>query len=1351
MRVPKLAVTFFVPVALCAAIAPPVRTRVPLPRPFATIAPFSTTTPIGASALHRAESARFVGAVPAGARVPLSQLPPLPAKTAANSGRRLAKGSIRAMDATGATITVTASATDTDCVNTSGALFALNCTVYWQSSGLPGGDRYQDYYISATNGSDYTATATASGGTYTGTGGAQRNVSLNATGTWIFGTYDTTKAQWVTVVYIDVGQAFQIQVFQDSAHTQEVYQFDAAHSGAAYILVSNITASDTYVVYIEQTSLHPNCVYVSPAQSTPAGTGQLCNPSLSPGIGAPGGSLSVTWPLNSSDAAGAYSIVVYDLTIGQRLGQVQVGLIGSNNTALLVAPDGSGAGINPSPNPVPNNPPVNPAPQPYIAWDGTTDQSTTGISLNVTGLAGNSYTWSVSDPDGQVLGTSTATFSAPSGTYASHVFNFSTLGVLGAGYYPSPTFTASLYNKSQGVMVATTTFKILGYYSQTQFTTGSGTSQTLDVGAAGGSVAAALVLSNAGAVRYTTAYSDSFSGLEFSTGTDFTVTGGLAAGDGYGVLAVPNGHTLAQCQAAGGCSTTVTDSNGNLWSVTDWCSATGTTTQKRDAQCILLFTPSASGTVLAAGASITLGSVTFSTTANETCGTSCAGMAAELPTHGLAWSAIGTSAAPVYTASAPFYFATGTGYSGTASMVLYGNTNDGTGNQVEEHYFKTNTAHAAYIRPDPFNVDNSYFNEYAFTITNNSSQEITELAIGLPGTYGTLNEINYYSTPANGWTLDIPCPGTLFATKYVCLAAPYSRFFGYQGINPGDTETVYLYANAPTSSFSYTDWTVFAAEPVPFQMTPTGTATIPAGPSNPYTVDGLGFAMYSLDSTLMSATFEPSNVGRTLPTVDAVFQNTSLAEDANPDYVDAVVIQIPNGSVNAGPTLQSPPTGWTYEGTTGANPQYYWFGVCAGQRGNGNRSGPPGVTNGIGTYPLNGDAAALPTCSAAQEQNSLAPGAKLDARFTLQNVANGTNTFYMWAHGANGGGWSNKMTFSFNASSLSGNAGFASINGTAVPTNSEPSISADSNVYTYTATIPSNSGATSNSSFTITVPATDINGLTASQLGASPWAVSSVSIASQSGATTCAIGSVTNPSGSTNGSIVVSGCNFSNMGGSVTVQFTGASPSVQNDEFLFPTTITTGNGTTTAAETWAGDQRVQVEDMIGLSVVVDPNNPGPGGSTPVVNCPNCSFAGSTIDFGNVTNMTQTQYTDVARASVTAYASGHTNGWVLCMETDTNPASNHAGVSHELQALVDGAHSTSATGLSYGDSSYTDIPVAASGVSQLLLATGPFSTTRTTPYDVIQSYQLSMGTELAAGAVAQITYTLIEDTSSCPST
>ena len=1256
------------------------------------------------------------------------------------------------MDATGATITVTTDPYDNDCVNTSGALFALNCTVEWRSSGLPGGnDYYQDYYISAGNGSDYTGTATASGGTYRGAGGAQHNVSLNATGTWIFGTYDTTTAQWVTVVYIDVGQSFSIQVFQDSAHTQEVYQFDAAHSGAAYVLVSNVTAGDKYVVYVEQTSLKPSCVYVAPAQSTPAGIGQLCNPSLSPGVAAPGGSLSVTWPLNSSDAAGAYSIVVYDLTTNQRLGQVQVGLIGSNNTALLVAPDGSAAGINPSPNPVPNNPPVNPPPQPYVAWDGSTDQSTTGVSLNVTGLSSNAYTWSVSDPDGQVLGTYTSTFGASSGTYASHVFDFSTLGVLGPGYYPAPTFTAALYNKSQGLMVATTTFKIVGYYSQTQFTTGSGTSQTLDVGAAGGTVTAALVLSNAGAVRYTTAYSDSFKGLEFSTGNDFAVAGGMAAGDGVGVLAVLNGHTLAQCQASGGCSTTVTDSSGSLWSVTDWCSATGTTAEQKNAQCILLFTPSASGTVLAPGASITLGSVNFSTTTHENCGSNCAGSTSELPTHGLAWSAIGTSGAPIYTASAPFYFATGTGYSGTASMVLYGNTNDGNNNQVEEHYFKTNTAHAAYIRPDPYNVDNSYYNMYAFTITNNSSQEITELAIGLPGTYGTLNEINYYSTPYGGWALDIPCPGTLFATKYVCLAAPTTRYGGPQGINPGATQTVYLYANAPTSSFQYTDWTVFAAEPVPFQMTPTGTATIPAGPSNPYTVDGLGFAMYSLDSTLMSATFSPSTVGTNLPTVDAVFQNVTLAEDANPDYIDAVVIQIPNGSVNAGPTLQAPPTGWTYEGTTGANPRYYWFGVCNGQYSNGNQSGPPGATNGIGAYPLNNDAAALPTCSAAQERNSLAPGGKLDARFTLQNVTNGTNTYYMWAHGANGGGWSNKMTFSFDASALSGNAGFASINGTSVPSNSEPAISQDSNVYTYTATIPANAGATNNSSFTIAIPATDVNGLTASQLGASPWSVSAVTVKAQSGATTCAIGSTTNPSGSTNGSIVVKNCNFSNMGGSVTVQFTGSSPSVQNDEFLFPTTITTGNGTTTAAETWAGDQRVQVEDMIGLSVVVDPNNPGPGGSTPVVDCPNCSFAGSTIDFGNVTNMTQTQYSDVVRASVTAYASGHSNGWVLCMETNTNPTSNHAGVSHELQALADGAHSTSAAGLSYGDASFTDIPITASGVSQLLLAKGPFSTTRTAPYDLIQSYQLSMGSELASGAVAQITYTLIEDTSSCPST
>ncbi len=189
-------------------------------------------------------------------------------------------------------------------------------------------------------------------------------------------------------------------------------------------------------------------------------------------------------------------------------------------------------------------------------------------------------------------------------------------------------------------------------------------------------------------------------------------------------------------------------------------------------------------------------------------------------------------------------------------------------------------------------------------------------------------------------------------------------------------------------------------------------------------------------------------------------------------------------TVSGNPAPTTP--GWAYLGQQASGGfTNYWFGVCAGQFVTAD--GPPATT------PLTSPAAALPQCTNAQEQYSLAPSATLTVPIKFSNLPAGTANFNMYAHGANANGWTSAKQFSLNVSSASASAGFSAAGGyptpAPVPANTVPQIGGDPNVtygnaYTYTV---KNTGPTNITSLTVTVPGTDVNGNNATDGSGQTW------------------------------------------------------------------------------------------------------------------------------------------------------------------------------------------------------------------------------------------------------------------------
>ncbi len=768
--------------------------------------------------------------------------------------------------------------------------------------------------------------------------------------------------------------------------------------------------------------------------------------------------------------------------------------------------------------------------------------------------------------------------------------------------------------------------------------------------------------------------------------------------------------------------------------MTDFCSAGGVTVK---GECDIIATPSSASTVLATGAFLIIPTITFYNANGSSCSTSCTGTTSVLPTHGLTWSSLSNTSF----AWTPVYFSNGSALSGTAHILLYG-MNGPSGRQfsaapppaADAHLFTSRFAQADYHQASPYPINYQYYDILGLTIKNNTAQPITEFALSLPGPYAANNTLEYVAIDnqsSGKWAVSAPCANANLSAAWVCFTAQ-----GANNVPANGTTTIYFEETTTPTSFGYSDVLVQALQPQNFFITADNASVqVPVGPSNPYDVDSLAMALYSLNSSYMATSFAPGTAGAgTSPTLTLNVTNTTTADDPFPDYVDSVIVAVPTTlTITGNPTPTT--AGWSYLGkqTVGGFTNY-WFGVCAGQFVTAD--GPPATT------PLTSPAAALPQCTAAQEQNSLAPAGSLAVPFVFSNLPAGSPSFNMYAHGANGDGWTLAKPFSLNVSSASASAGFSAAGGypaaTAVTANTVPQIGGDAdptfgNAYTYSI---KNTGSANITSMTITVPGTDTSGNNATDSSGQTWVLTAApTLAGNVDGCTVTSSSSASTSG-TNGAINIGGgsCAFK-PGDTMQVKITAKGPSSENDTYQWTTTLNPSS--TTAGETWLGDTDIKVVLSIGLNMVIDPNNPGPGGSTPVISCGTCGFSGTTVDVGNVNNNSSGTFTDIARASV-YITSATTVTWSLSVQASSNPVNSTGAPAHELQTAVDSGNSSQAAGITFDQTAYAVVPTA----SSLLLANGTSITSRSTPYDVLQDFKVSIGNENIVPQTATLTYTLV---------
>ena len=1332
--------------------------------PPAALAPIHRVTPLpaapGMTLPSPTVASVFVGGVAKGSKVPLARLPRIPQQTKANTATPNGSHRIRPDAASGAYISLYG----TSCFSF-GFQFPVGCVMTWQAEQLtPTGDTKQDYLIVSTKGNELTASATAVGSTYTGATGAANQTTLSAQGTYVLGTYDVTTSQWIAVVYVNAGQVFNIKVYSDPYHSAETYQFDASASNSAYIYLQNVSASDYFVVGVSQTAVSPNCVFMGPVPTPSPYTypaHQLCNLTASGGVQAPGGNLSVTWPLSAALPAGSYTVEVYDLTQGYRLGSVQVSITGSSGTTMTIYPDDTGSAVDSSPYP-PNNPS---SPSPIIAWEGYYggggDQSASGLKATVGNVAaGPTYQWTMVDPQGQVLATPAATISSGTATLTINFGYPLNPYMLNPGQYPSNQFTLELFNSTSNQVVASQYFKVVGYASETQFYSGALLSTALSI-PSGSSVVSGLRVTNSSNSIFN-GVGDNFSKFIFSSGNDYATSS--TTGNGI-MLSTVSGAT-APCSTT--CTaTTAVDSAGNAWTVQASCSAV---TAK--GECNIAFSPVNSSTTLAPGAYINLSNVTFFYESGAKCGKSCAAPTSELPQHGLQWS----QQVPSYV---PVYFTSGSTQSATAEFRIVGSDINGTRNLVTlsppgfsvpfvgGHFFQSEFGQLDYNLQSPYNGKFNYLGPtggqtvsaanddiLAITINNTGANTIGEIAITLPPLFITQGEYSQVDTlSSSSWTQVTPqtnCPnGTSGNWQTICYTG---------GIPAGNSATIYIDQPMTLQSFTPTDVLVQAqAQGQWFAATAaSGTSSTPDGL---YSFDNLGFAAYSLNASDMTAYFNPSSVGSgSTATLGFVLTNTSLTQDPNPDSIDALVLEAPSTGLSLNSTPSVTNAGWSYLGSiklNGASTTQYWFGLCGTQFTKGAQQGasyggPPTANTTGFSEPLSAKYNSIGTCSS--ETDAVGAGNPITVSNMQLTNFNGTGTqlWKIYAHGANGGAWSIGQTMTLGVTSESASVWFNQVNGNTVATNSVPVVSNASNSFQYA--VKNTSQASQIGTIDVTLPGLDINGQNAYSSQSTPgyWFINNitsggVTITAPGGQSDGTAGCTVNTNssntfnatnGGANGQIQIN-CTKFNVGDTIYVNFTASNPQVESDSYLFPATID-GSAAGTA---WLGSDEISVAFSLGVDVVVNPSNPGPGGSTPVVSCASCAFSGSTIDFGQHGNNSTTVFGDVVRASIVYTGSTISgNTLQLYVSASTNPAST-GSLGAELNTEVDGAHSTS--GVTANQTAYTPVLLSNPG---LLLGTAPEAepTYGSTSgyYDIIENFELQIGTEAIGGYQPTLTYTVI---------
>ncbi len=1122
-------------------------------------------------------------------------------------------------------------------------------------------------------------------------------------GVWVVATYDTVTGQLTSETNIIASSALNFTTYADVAESTPSLDFGQGSTIA--VGATGLNPNHFYAVgWVYTSGGGQPCVYSVP--SVGSGKTGVCFTGTASGVQAFSGNFEQWWnssssPSTSSAATGTYDVELYDTTTSEMIGHQQISM--EPSTASWTLTPYSSTGATPPPGMAYNN---------IFATDGLTDNSTTGLTYNASGLAatsnGDTIAISIANPNGVVLTSPNTNVGYPiqnaltvnntttqSGGSISKQIAFPLDFTEQMAYGPTQNpfapnvYSAQLYDKNKGAVIGTKSFQILAYAAGFSWAGG-----TVVNAAPGGGVTESVTITNTGNQNYGTWNGDGINGIEIA----------------------PNGSYNEQLN--GPTTTTATDTAGNVWNLF---------TVGSGKNLVIYAEPQS----LAAGASLPVGStLTFSIiiqVANGQCTSSpCYFDTAIRPRHGVAYSAVdsASNALGILANGVPPSSVVATATWAVQSETSTANMAARVGKFSQLAYI-LGTANAS-------SADNYKIN---LTINNASSpggHKMMDVKVVMPSVLDmNASPPTIVSSPTGtgSWSVITNSGNSALggANVFELTCNPNTR--DSCGISSGSTGTFSLNFPLFSGSFVEQDTAMTAnfdgggcgnCNATSYTLNATNTKVNGiAGLTN---IDSMMLGGFSLNPTLMFASFSPNSVGTGVATsATLVFNNTSTAQDPNPDYVDQINLVFP-ATIN--PNSITVPSGWVATQTSTNNWQ---IALCAA--------------------PTN----AAP-CSTS-ESNAIAPGGSLTMtlNYNSPGPTAGTYSVTWYATGANGGEDTHAIattaTVTFSATSAS--VAFTTVNGVTVPSGTEPQTGTDvtTNGTTFIYRI-TNTGANPLNSASIVIPNVTRGNTSGADSTGKYWTITSaptVALSSGSSGTagTCSgtlnAAQYSSATASSSGAISLSGCTVPSNG-VITVTFTAQTPYLIGSDFLFSATVKSGAAQVTAQPSYSSSNAMLIVINGGLTILTPGNgtvNAGNvltaatgSGATPATSCTGCGVtigSPTLIDFGAFSGTFTA--TDIVDASVMSDANSP-NSWTLYISAGTNP-------SNMLYAQVHTASSSSATNLTYSATSMTLVPTTSPGL-QLTTYTG---TGRHAPSDTIQNFQVQTGGNTSPQNVT-ITYTLV---------
>jgi hypothetical protein len=1066
-----------------------------------------------------------------------------------------------------------------------------------------------------------------------------------------------------------------------------------------------------------------------------------------------------------------------------------------------------------------------------------------GKNLPLTDAVGlPSFLVTLSDPNGKVVYKATAT--PGSATFAPNTYQspLPTTTLDFAGEYPTSTWTVGLYQlgHTNGTVTATPaplgvrSIKVLSYAGAAAWVPTNGGNQAtlvLPTTPTNTGYPEQITFTNTGDLDVGPSNADPLKEFVMTFPVGAFTTIGWYTNSGTTPMACPTllvGNTTG-CQqttivntSTGASTGNLDDSNGSPWTAvltcTDSTKAVGSACGGSTTTYKLTLTPNNAGTGLRPGSYITTPYLfTEELQGSNPCSTTCTATNQLYPLDGFGLSGgtkvintlgiqFGTLGASNLTSS--LYFA-GTVVGG--SNPTYGELQTlyaprpGTTSAPATGGFRVTAGHAVMPVGQPYNgpTGGDYLGLDISDQDTGTNDYIQSFAAQFPPNFDVTSATIYEINPGGYYTMTIIPPGTGGCPAGdLCWGAPNAQVINLGGPNCANGsynnimsaqapnicspafQTFYIKINQPTKSFSYTDVAISvlygSLNSAPVISV---NKSVPIFVGTPATIDSNAIGSFSLNSTEMLGTLNPTTLGAGVSTnVTFSLENTTTALDPFPDYLDLYTVELPNNSgtplvaaTNGVPTSCATVTvntaNWSCIATQTNTPtgyNTYWFAPtgCSELYGNSSGPAPPTGANVSGSNLVGGTtetananltfSAISAACTSILKTQALEPGGQNSVTFPITTSgatpapAATPVPVYAYAHGANTNAWSNPIVSGLTvANTAQATAGFANAGGytagtpAAVSSGQEPTVGSDTDPTNGDSYIYSvkNVGSVNLKQAVITIPYQDTGGGSS----ASQWAITTGTPPTLTGGNgSCAVAYV-NPTASANGSMTIAGAGCIIAANStVSIRFNAKSPGSVGSTYSWPASVTDVSSNVVAAqETWFTDTLIKITVAAAFQVSVNSSAACTAAAGNAV--PTLSVGTNTIDFGAVLASSTDACLDAVSVGVLTNAAKPIGWKVYGQITGNEPATAPpSGLASELSLRTStsgGSYNpTTDSWINYGAHTY-NVASGAGNAGTLIFqsdGSGPSSSTPTTPYTAYIDLQLSLGTEVNASTTNSAT-------------